>query len=353
VSPGPRLDSAGMWDAASALPEQLSGALETARGVFGPSGAEDAAPPRAVVGIGVGTGAAACEAVAALTGPRLGVPFVVWRGGDLPAFVGPGSLVLAASCGAESPETVMAVRDALERGARVAGVGNDGELARLASSSGFAWCPVGTEGAAARTALGAATVSMLCALHAGGLVADCSPSVSAAAASLARRRDAYVAAGAGDRGAGTVRGLARRIGGTFPLVYGSSGVGAVAARWWKSCVNLDAKSPAFAAELPALAYDELAGWGQGGDITRQTTTLVLLRHAGEGASVDALFGAVRDATDEVMADVLEVWGEGDDDLGRFFDLALVGELVALELAARTGVDPGPVPAVDEAHVHQA
>ncbi len=233
----------------------------------------------------------------------------------------------------------------------MAGVGNDGELARLAASSGFAWCPVGVEGAAARTALGAATVSLLCALSGDGLLRDGASSVAAAAASLARRRDAYV--GAGDRGSGTAGELARRIGGTFPLVYGSSGIGAVAARWWKSCVNLDAKSPAFAAELPALAYDELAGWGQGGDITRQTTTLVLLRHPGEDDAIDALFGAVRDATDEVMADVIEVWGEGDDDLGRFLDLALVGELVALELAARTGVDPGPVPAVDEAHLHHA
>jgi glucose/mannose-6-phosphate isomerase len=340
-----------MWDASSALPEQLTGALETARGVFGPAAGVDAAPLRAVVGIGigVGTGSAACEAVAALAGPALGVPFVVWRGGAVPPFVGPGCLVLAASCGAESPETLAAVSEAVARGARVAGVGNDGELARSASSSGFPWCPVGVEGPAARTAIGAATVSMLVALSHAGLLGECAPSVTAAAASLARRRDAYV----GDRGPGTAGALARRIGGTFPLVYGSSGVGAVAARWWKSCVNLNAKSPAFAAELPALAYGELAGWGQGGDITRQTTTLVLLRHAGEEPSVDALFGAVRDATEEVMADVVEVWAEGDDDLARFFDLALAGELVALELAAHVGVDPGPVPAVDEAHAHQS
>jgi glucose/mannose-6-phosphate isomerase len=337
-----------MWDAASALPEQLTGALETARRVLGPVVTVDAAPLRAVVGIGVGTGSAACEAVAALAGPALGLPFVVWRGGAVPAFVGPGCLVLAASCGAESPEPLAATRDAVARGARVIGVGNDGELARLAASAGLPWVPVGVEGAAARTALGGATVSMLVALSHAGLLPECTPSVTAAAASLARRRDVYV----GERGAGTAGELARRIGGTFPLVYGSSGVGAVAARWWKSCVNLDAKSPAFAAELPALVYDELAGWGQGGDITRQTTTLVFLRHASEEASVGALFGAVRDATEEVMADVIEVWAEGDDDLARFFDLTLVGELVALELAARSGVDPGPVPAVDEAHAHQ-
>ena len=113
-------------------------------------------------------------------------------------------------------------------------------------------------------------------------------------------------------------------------------------------MNLNAKAPAFAATLPELTHDELAGWGQGGDVTRQTMSLVLLRHAGEAPRAAGQFDAVRAATDEVMADVFEVQGEGDDELSRFFDLTWLGSLVSLHLAAREGVDPGPVPAVDEA-----
>jgi glucose/mannose-6-phosphate isomerase len=141
--------------------------------------------------------------------------------------------------------------------------------------------------------------------------------------------------------------LARRLGRTIPLVYGAEGPAAVAARWWKAGVNRNAKAPAFAASVPSVLYDELAGWGQGGDVTRQTMSLVLLRHAGEPASVDARFESVRDATDEIMANVFEVDAVGADDLGRFFDLALFGELVSLHLAGREGVDPGPAPAVEE------
>ena len=50
-----------------------------------------------------------------------------------------------------------------------------------------------------------------------------------------------------------------------------------------------------------------------------------------------------------MADVLEIRAEGDDDLSRFFDLALLGEVVSLHLAGHEGVDPGPAPAVEVAH----
>jgi len=83
-------------------------------------------------------------------------------------------------------------------------------------------------------------------------------------------------------------------------------------------------------------------------VTRQTMSLVLLRHADEAPRTAGQFDAVRAATDEVMADIFEVRSEGDDDLVRFFDLTLVGSLVSLHLAAREGVDPGPVPTLDEA-----
>ena len=72
-----------------------------------------------------------------------------------------------------------------------------------------------------------------------------------------------------------------------------------------------------------------------------------------GASDGALFESVRAATDEVMADIFEVRPRADDDLCRFFDLALFGELVSLHLAGREGVDPGPAPAVDDAHAGAA
>jgi glucose/mannose-6-phosphate isomerase len=356
VSDPPYLDTLGLWDAAAALPEQLSVAFETARDALESLGPPDVAAVRTVAAFGLGTGGTACEAVAALGAPHLRVPFWLGHGPEVPAFVDAHSLVFAVSSSGGTEETLAAAAEAVARGARVVAVGGDadGALARLAHGAALSWCPAagppapeggrGTPGAPrARAALAAVTVPLLVALSRTGLAPDCAPSVDAAAAALARRRDALLAP------AGAAQELARRIGRTIPLVYGSSGVAAVAARWWKARVNLNAKAPAFAAVVPELTYDELAGWGQGGDVTRQTMSLVLLRHAGEGAGAGELFAAVRAATEEVMADVLEIRAEGDDDLGRFFDLALLGELVSLHLAGHEGVDPGPAPAVEEAH----
>ena len=337
------LDSLGMWGAAAALPEELSGALQTAGDAFGGSPSPGGGPFRAVAAFGLGTGAVAGAAAAALSASDLTVPFWVGNGSPVPAFVGADTLVFAVSPSGTTVETLAAAAEAVARGATVVAVGGGpGEpLARLADEAGLPWCPV-FSGAAPRAALGATTVPLLVALARAGLGPDPTATVNAAAAALAPRRDALIAP------AGVPAELARRLGRTIPLVYGVAGVAGVAAHWWKAQVNLNAKAPAFAATLPELTHDELAGWGQGGDVTRQTMSLVLLRHADEGPRAAGLFAAVRAATEEVMAEIFEVHAEGDDALTRFFDLALLGELVSLHLADSEGVDPGPVPAVDDA-----
>jgi glucose/mannose-6-phosphate isomerase len=337
-------DSLDMWGAAAAVPEQLTAALATAHDVFEHAELRRSRP-REVVALGLGTGGIACRAAQALTSAQMPVPFRVEGGPGVPGFVGPESLVFAVSSSGDTPETVEGGEAAIARGARVVALGGvpDSALALMARDHGLPWCPNVAGTGPLRAALGAVTVPLLVALGAAGLAPDCASAVEASSVALRRRLEAGLA----PDGPPTV--LARRIGRTISLLYAAQGPAAVAAQWWKAEVNRNAKAPAFAATLPELTYGELAGWGQDGDVTRQTMTLVFLRHAGEGAPLGALFDRVRQATDEVMADVLEVWADGADDLGCFFDLALTGTLVSLTLARREGVDPGPVPAIDEAH----
>jgi glucose/mannose-6-phosphate isomerase len=338
-----------MWGAAASLPQSLRDALTAARNAFGAHAWDlgAAEPVRAVALFGLGGGGLAAEAAAALAAPHLDLPCLVATGADdadMPAFVGPETLTIAVSCGDHGAETVAALTEALARASRGVVVSDDGPLADLAADAGIPRAALATDGGPPDGAGGfaAAVVAVLVALARVGLSSDVASSVEAAADALARRHDVFASPG------GRAERLARRIGRTIPIVYGADALGGTAARWWKARVNRNAKAPAFSAELPALTHDELAGWGQGGDVTRQTMSLVLLRQPGEPARTAALFDVVATATDEVMSSVEEVWAEGADDLGRFLDLALLGELVSLHLAAREGVDPGPVPAVEAA-----
>ena len=124
---------------------------------------------------------------------------------------------------------------------------------------------------------------------------------------------------------------------------GPTALGATAALRWKAQVNENAKSPAFSAVYPELCHNEIAGWGQHGDITRQVVSLVNLRHDAEHPQVLRRFDIVTDILREVVADVVEVRAEGEGDLAQLLDLVMMGDFVSLHLAAAEGIDPGPIP----------
>ncbi len=277
----------------------------------------------------------------AVAGPFLPVPVVVVKSYDLPDFVGPGSLVFALSFSGDTEETVEAAGEAAASGADVVAVTSGGELARLAGEWGAPVIPVPGGIPQPRAALGAMAIPPLIVLEEIGLFPGATRWVELAVDQLGHRRDALVAPG------NVAEKVARSIGRTIPLVHGAQALGAAAALRWKTQVNENAKSPAFAAVYPELCHNEIAGWGQNGDVTRQIMTLVNLRHDAEHPQVVRRFDLVADILREVVADIIEVRAVGEGDLAQLLDLILVGDFVSLHLAAQEGIDPGPVPVLDE------
>ncbi len=160
---------------------------------------------------------------------------------------------------------------------------------------------------------------------------------------LARRRDQCRPEVEGDRN--PARELARRIGRTIPLVYGAGGLGAVAAMRWKCSINENAKAPAFWNQYPELDHNEICGWGQHGDVTRQVLTLVELRHGLEHPQLARRSVATRALVEEAVAQVIEVEAEGEGRLAQLLDLIYLGDWASCYLALDNDVDPGPIDAI--------
>jgi glucose/mannose-6-phosphate isomerase len=262
---------------------------------------------------------------------------------ELPAFVGEGSLVFAVSASGNTEETIQAASDAALAGARMVVITGGGELAHLAESWAAPVITVPPSIPQPRAAIGAMAIPPLVVLESMGLLLVSDYWIDAAVDQLARRRDALVVAGDTSAAAD----VARRIGRTLPLISGSEGVGSVAAQRWKTQINENAKAPAFWSSQPERCHNEVCGWGQHGDVTRQVITSVALRHDNEHPQVGRRFELVADIEREVLADVVEVRAEGDGDLAQLFDLILFGDYTSLWMAAQAGVDPGPVPILGE------
>ena len=330
------LDTVGMFDLTESLPEQVTDAVKRARAV---GAVADPETIESVVVIGMGGSGVAGDILAAIAAPLLPVPVVTVKSYECPAFVGEGSLVFAVSASGNTEETVQAATDAALSGARMVAVTSGGELARLAESWAAPVIPVPAEIPQPRAAIGAMAFPPLVVLESMGLLLSSDYWIDAAIDQLRHRRDALAVAGDTSEAAD----IARRIGRTLPLISGSAGVGSVAATRWKTQINENAKAAAFASAQPELCHNEVCGWGQHGDVTRQVLTAVALRHDNEHPQVGRRFELIGEIEREVLADVIEVRAQGDGDLAQLFDLILTGDYVSLWMAAQAGVDPGPVP----------
>jgi glucose/mannose-6-phosphate isomerase len=262
---------------------------------------------------------------------------------ECPAFVGPDSLVLAISASGGTEETIQAASDAADAGARLVVIAGGGEMADLAARSGVPWIPVPPEIPQPRAALGAMAIPALVVLERLGLYRGGHSWIEDSVVQLKRRRDAVERSGDASEAAS----VARKIGRTFALVHGGGAIGAAAAQRWKTQINENAKAPAFWSAQPELCHNEVCGWGQSGDVTRQVVTAVGLRHDWEHPQVGRRFELVGEIMREVVADVIEVHAEGEGELAQLFDLILQGDYVSVWMALQQGVDPGPVPVLQD------
>lgn len=329
-----------MWEAAAGLPEQVAEAIDRAAAAD-LGGLGKAAPFEQIVVCGMGGSGIAGDVLAALGAARLSVPVTVVKSYHVPVHVSPGTLVFAVSCSGNTEETCSMAEEARARGASVVTVAGPGELARVAASEGSPLVEVPTDIAQPRAAIGALAVPPLVIAERLGLFLGASELLRDALEVLVRTRDGLVVRGS------RAEKIARTIGRTIPLVHGAAGASGVAAMRWKTQVNENAKAPAFFSLQPELCHNEVAGWGQSGDVTRQLITAVLLRHRGEHPQVARRFDMVRGLMDEVVSTVVEVRSDAQSDVGALFELVLVGDFVSLHLAASEDVDPGPVAVLGE------
>lgn len=327
-------DTLELWRKTLSLPEQLTNAVAAIETIEGLPEANDVDQ---ILILGMGDSGFAGDVVAASARPFSPLPIMVHNSYLQPSWVGPSTLVIAISASGATEETNESLQMALQSGAPVLAITNDGEMAEIARRNHAAVAPITGEVDVPRSAVGSLAVPAMLALEHLGLFPGARSWIEEAAEVLTARVSQLTS----DKS--EARKIARKIGRTMPIIYGGGAVGSTASKRWKNSVNLNVKAPAFSASMPELCYNELLGWGQHGDVTRQVFTQVQLRHDEEHPQVQRRFDYVQENTLEVMNDILSVQASGEGPVAQLFDLVLVGDMVSLEMAASEGLDPGPVP----------
>jgi len=339
---GARLDTLGMWDATLGTAAQLAGALAAVGDAITGLPARGEVDHLLLAGMG-GSGLAG-DVLLALAEPVSPIPVTVVKDSTLPAFVGPRTLVVALSFSGRTAETLAVAATAVERGAPLVAVSTGGPLGEMARSHGGVALGIDGRIPMPRAGLCAILAPVLAVAEDVGVLPGARRAGEAAVTQL-RARTVELA-----HAPSPATFLARRIGRTWPIFYSAGRLGSAAVTRWKNQVNENAKAPAFTHVVPELCHNELSGWGQHGDVSRQVLTLVELRHDFETPDVARRFELLNEQMLEVVADLVTVEAAGEGPLAQLLDLALVGDVTSLQMATDAGVDPGPIPALDQIKV---
>lgn len=317
-----------MLDDVLAIPDHLRDALwrtETAR--------LQPAESAGVLVCGVGGSAIGGDLAAAALGRRLTRPLLTVRGYDLPSWASAEWTALCVSYSGDTEETMACFAAAEALGARRIAVSTGGALVEAARAAKIP--VVGLPGLLEAPRSAVAYMLVVAA------------EVAALSAAAPRIHDELEAAAVGLEG--RLEGLRARaeeiaghLDGAIPVIVGAD-LTVPAARRWKTQMNENAKQPAFFSELPEANHNEVCGWGAQ---TGTRLAAVLLEDSEQHPRVRRRFGLTATATEAEGAAVVRLATEGESRTERLLWTVMLGDLVSLALAARRGVDPLPVDAIE-------
>lgn len=311
--------------------------------------------PRAIVVTGMGGSGVAGEVLAAVAGQGCPVQVAVVHDYRLPGWVGAADLVIAVSCSGSTEETLSASTEAVRRGCRLVAVGGEGSpLAGVAEQARAPFIPVESAGQP-RSTLWALSVPLLVIADRLGVLSLRPEACEAAAAELEQvshqcRPDSESFVNPG-------KALALELAGTLPMIWGTSPLTGVAAYRFSCQLNENGKYPAVCGVLPEANHNQVVAFdgpfapgsldvpaGEGPPVPLR---LVLLRDTQEHPQVTRRREeSARLATGRGI-EVTELTAEGDEPLARFASLVQLIDYAAVYLGIASGIDPGPVAAIQE------
>ena len=335
-----RADPAGMLGLVAELPDQFDEAWHISRSL-----SLSWPEPRAVAVLGMGGSAIGGDLVRGIWSDRLTVPVEVVRSDELPAWVGPDTLVIASSKSGRTAETISALSTALERRCPVVVVTTGGPLKEVARRAGLPLATFPARGTP-RSSLGYSMGLLAGILERVGVLPIHEAEVRAGAAA-AREMGARCAPDVP-----TADNPAKQLAWSLVdryAVIAAAGFLAPVARRWKAQLNENGKAAAAFEELPEATHNSVAGFEQPESLRDHLHVLFLASELDHPRDVlrAQLMGEIL-KTARVSHQTVRATGEGR--LGQALSALTVGDYTSVYVAFTYAVDPSPVAVID--HIRQ-
>ena len=297
--------------------------------------------PRSVALLGMGGSAIGGDLVKAVWADRISVPVEVLRGYDLPAWVGPDTLVIASSKSGNTEETLRQLETALQRRCPVVCVSTGGALDRVAGAAKLPRATFPDRGSP-RASVGWSLAIVAGVLERAGVLELEEAEIEAAVASA--RAAAERCAPDVPTADNPAKQLAWSLVDRFVMISGSGFLAPVARRW-KTQLNENSKAAAVYEELPEAAHNTVVGFEQPESL-RDHLAVVFLRSELEHPRNQLRAKLIGDVLERglIWHTSMETSGEGR--LGHALSGIVIGDYVSVYTAFMYAVDPTPIVVID-------
>ncbi len=294
-----------------------------------------------IVVLGMGGSAIGGDLLRALAEPECALPIVTNRDYTVPAFVNAATVVIASSYSGNTEETLSALAQARERGAKLLAITTDGKLAQQARELGvplLTFCYKSQP----RAALGYALVSLIGVVHKLGLISDKTADLEEAIAVMeALQEEIRETVPVTENPA---KQLAKRLYGHLPVVYGSGYLAEVAHRW-KTQFNENAKAWSFFEQLPELNHNAVVGYQFPEELSERILVVMLISSLDHPRN-KARFQVTREILTRHGIAYETIEARGESPLAQMLSAIHFGDYVSYYLALLYEVNPTPVRIID-------
>lgn len=289
-----------------------------------------------------GMGGSALAALLIHTWPKLSLPFEVVRDYDLPGYIGPNTLVIAASYSGNTEETLNALGQAEAAGAQIAVIAGGGKLQEAATGKGYLLGVLPKVVQPRYAVLSNYKLLLDILKKAGVLKDDVHTELEQASTFLDTAVKAWLPT------VPTAQNKAKQLAleaiGKSIVVYGGPKLFPAAYKW-KISFNENAKQVAWAGQYPEFNHNEFIGWSK--QPVDKPYLVVDLRSNLEHDRVQKRFEVSERLLSGMRPSPEVVQAEGNTVLEQLLWTVALGDFVSLYTGIANGLNPAPVELVEK------
>ena len=289
-------------------------------------------PIQNVVISGLGGSGIGGTVVAELVAPIANVPIVVNKDYTTPAFINENTLFIACSYSGNTEETIMATKQAIDKGAQIACISSGGQLYDIAKEKGYNL--VSMQGGNPPRSMFAYSFTFLCQYlkHYGIAELDVKDNIEASIQTLEDSSTQTLE---------EAKNVASKLQNKTAILYAVSGHLGIASRW-RQQLNENSKMLAWEAEIPEMNHNELVGWEGGND----QFIPVFLRNEDDFARNQKRIEIIKDIMLQKTPETIEIWSKGKSDIEKALYLIHLGDWISFYLSELNQVDIMDIKSID-------